>query len=127
MVSYTLDGNIARSALPMRTTRYKSTTAGVNLEMSGPFDIANKGGNDGIGPWGLSFGQTSGSAAVAPSTLYVRSDKQLVRPIPQICERRNGVEFTSAIAGHRRISDGAHEGAGGRERPATQGVHRGEA
>ncbi|WP_313695999.1 hemagglutinin repeat-containing protein, partial [Achromobacter mucicolens] len=64
---------------------YKSTTAGVNLGMSGAFDIANKGGANGFGPSGLSFGQTGGSdsgttyAAVAPGTIDVRSDKETGR------------------------------------------------
>lgn len=60
---------------------YKSTTVGVNLGMSGAFDIANKGGANAFGPSGLSFAQTSGSdsgttyAAVAPGLIEVRSDK----------------------------------------------------
>ncbi|MDH1179669.1 hemagglutinin repeat-containing protein [Achromobacter mucicolens] len=64
---------------------YKSTTAGVNLGMSGAFDIAKMGGANGIGPSGLTFGQTSGSdsgttyAAVAPGSIEVRSDKETGR------------------------------------------------
>ncbi len=64
---------------------YKSSTAGVNLGMSGAFDIAKMGGANGIGPSGLSFGQTSGSdsgttyAAVAPGSIEVRSDKEADR------------------------------------------------
>ncbi|NGT16181.1 hemagglutinin repeat-containing protein [Achromobacter insolitus] len=60
---------------------YKSTTVGVNLGMSGAFDVANKGGANKAGPSGFSFGQTSGSdsgttyAAIAPGTIEVRSDK----------------------------------------------------
>ncbi|MNV23970.1 hypothetical protein D3C71_1150120 [compost metagenome] len=60
---------------------YKSTTVGLNLGMSGAFDVANKGGANGIGPSGLSFAQTSGSdsgtthAAIAQGTIEVRSDK----------------------------------------------------
>jgi len=60
---------------------YKSTTVGLNLGMSGAFDVANKGGANGLGPSGLSFGHTSGSdsgttyAAIAPGTIEVRSDK----------------------------------------------------
>jgi len=64
---------------------YKSATVGVNLGMSGAFDIANKGGANGFGPSGLSFAQTSGSdsgttyAAVAPGLVEVRSDKDTGR------------------------------------------------
>ncbi|WP_162259901.1 hemagglutinin repeat-containing protein [Achromobacter sp. Root83] len=64
---------------------YKSTTVGVNLGMSGAFDVANKGGANAIGPSGLSFAQTSGSdsgttyAAIAPGTIEVRSDKDTGR------------------------------------------------
>jgi filamentous hemagglutinin len=64
---------------------YKSTTAGVNLGMSGAFDVANKGGANGIGPSGLSFGHTSGSdsgttyAAIAPGAIEVRSEKETGR------------------------------------------------
>ncbi|HCQ46587.1 MAG TPA: hypothetical protein DIW53_07265, partial [Achromobacter sp.] len=60
---------------------YKSTTVGLNLGMSGAFDVANKGGANGLGPSGLSLGHTSGSAsgttyaAIAPGTIEVRSDK----------------------------------------------------
>ena len=60
---------------------YKSTTVGVNLGMSGAFDVANKGGANKAGPSGFSFGQTSGSdsgttyAAIAPGMIEVRSDK----------------------------------------------------
>ncbi|MFY0478657.1 hemagglutinin repeat-containing protein, partial [Achromobacter marplatensis] len=64
---------------------YKSTTVGLNLGMSGAFDVANKGGANAIGPSGLSFGHTSGSdsgttyAAIAPGTIEVRSDKETGR------------------------------------------------
>ncbi|WMD19452.1 hemagglutinin repeat-containing protein [Achromobacter seleniivolatilans] len=61
---------------------YKSTTVGINLGMSGAFDVANKGKALGSGPSGLSFGSTSGSesgtthAAVAEGTIEVRADKE---------------------------------------------------
>ena len=64
---------------------YKSTTVGVNLGMSGAFDIPNKGGANGMGPSGLSFAQTSGSdsgttyAAIGAGTIEVRSDKDTGR------------------------------------------------
>ncbi|MHC3908035.1 hemagglutinin repeat-containing protein [Achromobacter marplatensis] len=64
---------------------YKSTTVGLNLGMSGAFDVANKGGANGLGPSGLSFGHTNGSdsctayAAIAPGTIEVRSDKETGR------------------------------------------------
>jgi len=64
---------------------YKSTTVGVNLGMSGAFDVANKGGANKAGPSGFSFGQTSGSdsgttyAAIAPGLIEVRSDKGIGR------------------------------------------------
>ncbi|MEN4922749.1 hemagglutinin repeat-containing protein [Achromobacter spanius] len=64
---------------------YKSTTVGLNLGMSGAFDVANKGGANGLGPSGLSFGHTSGSdsgttyAAIAPGTIEVRGDKETGR------------------------------------------------
>ncbi|WP_332609744.1 toxin glutamine deamidase domain-containing protein [Achromobacter sp. ESBL13] len=64
---------------------YKSTTVGLNLGMSGAFDVANKGGANGLGPSGLSLGHTRGSAsgttyaAIAPGTIEVRSDKETGR------------------------------------------------
>ncbi|MDH1179668.1 hypothetical protein N5C72_16430 [Achromobacter mucicolens] len=86
---------------------YKSMRAGVNLGMSGAFDIASKGCAHGIGLWALNFGQTSGSdsgttdAAVAPSTIYVRSDEQLARSNPPKSANAAMVDFTSAIAANR--------------------------
>jgi filamentous hemagglutinin len=62
-------------------TEYKSTTVGVNVGMSGAFDVANKGGANKAGPSGFSLGQTSGSdsgttyAAIAPGLIEVRVDK----------------------------------------------------
>nr|WP_314355325.1 hypothetical protein [uncultured Achromobacter sp.] len=88
------DAEAAKNKLPRETfgftdlqkeAAYKSTTVGLNLGMSVAFDVANKGGANGLGPSGLRIGHTSGSdagrtyAATAPGTVEVRSDKETGR------------------------------------------------